>query len=326
MKKSFAMIAIASIVVSGSIYTASGEISEKYVLAAEAVKPKISTSNFDHSKKLSQTEKEILVDLKVHQGIQITNTLSSDFYNALARYENPTQEQMKNNRSQAFEFMNFATLYRSYLSPYQDDDETSSTYAAAQKSLLNKTYEQIRAKNLKTIQQGKLNAQIASMQSTSSNSYWNESLATSYALQYAVNPNSAYRVFSDDCTNFASQIALAGGASFDYGSEIPWYYSNGLAYSRSWTVAQDFVDYWVQLKGARVQQYETQVDLILGVNPGDFIGFILDDTLVLNHIAYCDRKADGGAYISEHTSNLADVSLASRDVSQFGSFISFHIN
>lgn len=42
-------------------------------------------------------------------------------------------------------------------------------------------------------------------------STWNPTVAKNYALQYALNPNANYVLFSNDCTSFISQIMRAGG-------------------------------------------------------------------------------------------------------------------
>ena len=62
-----------------------------------------------------------------------------------------------------------------------------------------------------------------------------------YASTYAVNQRTNIAYFpSGDCTNFASQIARAGGIK-DQGN---WYYNNASDYGTTWTVADKFVKFW----------------------------------------------------------------------------------
>ncbi|QCA29656.1 amidase domain-containing protein [Vagococcus xieshaowenii] len=77
---------------------------------------------------------------------------------------------------------------------------------------------------------------------------FNYAKGTTYALKYALTPNSSYEVFSNgDCTNFTSQIAFAGGKKKVWAanpSGYPWYWDKKGVYSRSWTVAFTFAQYW----------------------------------------------------------------------------------
>lgn len=66
---------------------------------------------------------------------------------------------------------------------------------------------------------------------------YNATKAIQYADTYALHPNSyVYRTFSSDCTNYVSQILYAGGVS----QSDDWYYNNGVSYSKTWAVADDF--------------------------------------------------------------------------------------
>lgn len=68
---------------------------------------------------------------------------------------------------------------------------------------------------------------------------YNASSAVNYADTYAKARNSAYRNFSSDCTNFVSQIMIAGGLS----KNANWYYHGYNNYSRTWTIANDLKNY-----------------------------------------------------------------------------------
>lgn len=67
---------------------------------------------------------------------------------------------------------------------------------------------------------------------------FNVNNAVSYATKYAYSYNYSYEVFlNGDCTNFASQIARAGGIFNKSG----WYYHGVNNSSKSWRVADTFV-------------------------------------------------------------------------------------
>lgn len=83
---------------------------------------------------------------------------------------------------------------------------------------------------------------------------YSRNTAVSYAIKYALKPNSSYRYFplindnSGDCANFLSQCLHAGGAPMNYSNQNPWWYKHNSAslkddiWSVSWTVAHSL--YW----------------------------------------------------------------------------------
>ena len=72
--------------------------------------------------------------------------------------------------------------------------------------------------------------------------FYDRNSAVSYALQYALDPNSSYIYYQgDDCTNFISQCLRAGGAKNDFNRTHPWWYNNGQT-SICWAVAHSL--YW----------------------------------------------------------------------------------
>ncbi|MFD1477589.1 amidase domain-containing protein [Lacticaseibacillus jixianensis] len=101
-----------------------------------------------------------------------------------------------------------------------------------------------------------------------------------------------------DCTNFASQILLAGGADMEY-PDSGWYYYNAVAYSPTWINAGLFADYWAG-RAVRTGQSLNLDGLISEVKEGDFIGFLKPDSYEYSHWAYVSKKASGRAYITEH--------------------------
>lgn len=67
---------------------------------------------------------------------------------------------------------------------------------------------------------------------------YNRDAAVDYAIKWALNRNPNFYDYSQlggDCTNFASQILLAGGASMNYHLTLGWYYIDPNRKSPSWT-------------------------------------------------------------------------------------------
>lgn len=127
---------------------------------------------------------------------------------------------------------------------------------------------------------------------------YNSSAAVSYALTWAYSPsetgrkrNSAYPNFSaNDCTNFTSQVARAGGISIagdgsscgennssEWYTKKVWWSPCGAAWSYSWSVVGDFRNYMRSRVGAYVEAYPANREavslLISRARPGDFIQF-----------------------------------------------------
>jgi len=78
---------------------------------------------------------------------------------------------------------------------------------------------------------------------------YNRKLATSYAMQYALEPNKNYKFYEfvngngGDCTNFVSQCLRAGGAHMDYNNVRPWWYDGRGKASICWAVANSLFWY-----------------------------------------------------------------------------------
>lgn len=83
-------------------------------------------------------------------------------------------------------------------------------------------------------------------------SAYSGSQAASYANTYAINRNTGWPQFSNDCTNFISQAMYSGGLQ----KRVGWMSSttNSSLHTTSWTVASDSFD-WVRLNVASVTSY-----------------------------------------------------------------------
>ncbi len=80
---------------------------------------------------------------------------------------------------------------------------------------------------------------------------YNRKKAVIYANQYWKNYNRIFYDFpKNDCTNYVSQILLAGGAPTDKSGQYQWFLDNmdnpGVSYSYSWAVVQDLYYYLVK--------------------------------------------------------------------------------
>lgn len=75
---------------------------------------------------------------------------------------------------------------------------------------------------------------------------YNSSAAVNYADSHCLSYNASYCIFSSDCTNFVSQVMLAGGLK----KNNDWYYNGRLSYSLTWAVADDLKWYVKECLGA----------------------------------------------------------------------------
>lgn len=123
---------------------------------------------------------------------------------------------------------------------------------------------------------------------------YSTSSAVDYAIEHAsgkkpTNPN--FAAFSNDCTNFVSQVAWAGGKSMT----TNWYsrYISGVnwEYTRSWTVANDFVNYW-----GKDYTFSTHSSFAKKIKKGDYIGVDYENDGKWNHMGFVVKKGTDGTY------------------------------
>lgn len=170
---------------------------------------------------------------------------------------------------------------------------------------------------------------LAAVPTTFASSY-DRNVAVNYANTYATNPNSInWPVYSEDCTNFASQVLYAGGLPMNVYYNLHtgvaetttndsfWFYRNG-AYSYSWQVSWDLWNYLLNSgNGSHVGTYngnigDNQYNTLAG---GDLIGYNWGDSVGKQHPGQpthwsveagygTDSSSDWtGDYVDEHTSN-----------------------
>ena len=119
--------------------------------------------------------------------------------------------------------------------------------------------------------------------------------ATNYAKKYAENINSAYNYYAGaDCTNFASQIAYAGGLRGRIAA-IAW-----KPYTGAWINANTFCGIW----GRRGKSTKWS-SFVKTLKPGDFIAADWGGDNHIDHIAYvaANGSSSSNKYIAQHSSN-----------------------
>lgn len=141
------------------------------------------------------------------------------------------------------------------------------------------------------------------------NSGINLTAARNYARKHAVNPNPKYgvektKIFWDaDCTNFASQILLAGGVGMDTYNDVykGWWWKGKGNRSVSWINANTFKNYMGS--GYSTRSWRSFVS---NVRPGDFIGLDFGNDGSVDHIGFVYSKSGGRLRIAQHTRNYLD--------------------
>ena len=81
---------------------------------------------------------------------------------------------------------------------------------------------------------------------------YNREAAVAYAKEWAYRRNPRFYDFSNiggDCTNFASQCILAGGARMNYTPIYGWYYNSVNSRSPSWTGVNELFRFLVSNEG-----------------------------------------------------------------------------
>lgn len=141
------------------------------------------------------------------------------------------------------------------------------------------------------------------------NSGINLTAARNYARKYAVNPNPKYGVektkifLDDDCTNFASQILLAGGVGMDTYNDVHkgWWWKGKGNRSVSWINANTFKNYMGSAYSTRSWR-----SFVSNVRSGDFLVLDFGNDGSVDHIGFVYSKRGGRLQIAQHTRNYLD--------------------
>lgn len=132
----------------------------------------------------------------------------------------------------------------------------------------------------------------------------NINAAVRYAFAHAEKntQNNAFYYYSQDCTNFASQILQAGGKA----TSNSWWYSSRYSRSDSWINANAFAQLWgIKSRTVDHRTFSTWV------SRGDFIGLDYGRDGSCDHIGFVVNKGgDVGSYynyqVAQHTSDYVD--------------------
>ncbi|MCM3005733.1 amidase domain-containing protein [Priestia koreensis] len=159
---------------------------------------------------------------------------------------------------------------------------------------------------------------------------YNRSNARAYMEKYWKSYNKSYRSFSNDCTNYASQVVQAGGMRQEGQSASPgyhsttksWYYrslpSYAYTYSTSWSVVKDFYSYWAGHKGHSHKMFKGHKDPASYTSTGDII-ILRDQKTGIWHHTIIDNGRTAAGYVaySGHTNNHLKKSLYNVDGSKY---------
>ncbi|MDY5148233.1 amidase domain-containing protein [Actinotignum sanguinis] len=116
--------------------------------------------------------------------------------------------------------------------------------------------------------------------------------ANAYAQKWAYGRNPAYTSYRYDCTNFVSQIMVAGGKRFD-GSWKP--------YTQAWRLANNLAYYLgAGSPGARKTSVSSFMD---AMNTGSVIAADYDGDHYYEHVGYVVSRSGGNRLIAQHTSD-----------------------
>lgn len=130
-----------------------------------------------------------------------------------------------------------------------------------------------------------------------------------YALKYALKPNTAYKLFSADCTNFVSQSLRQGGWKDKGGSHRSnknWFYTNRNNISFTWSGAANFFNF-ARVESKRV----TKLNKVAYLVPGDVVQVKYKGKTSIGHsMVVTQRTAAGKIYVSYHSTNRKNVALS----------------
>lgn len=278
-------------------------------------------SDFDLNVTLRDTENRLIQAATLKLDKYFESTLNKDYIKFLTEVANTDNIVIGDSEKENVEFNEFAAIYVNRIGsilPSNPTPEELDQLKNSRDELIARTYLDIRSENR--------NAILLSESVRSPNkvpAYFNISAATYYAKQYAKKYNPNFRAFDNDCTNFTSQIAQAGGKQQSYipnASGLTWYYFNGLSYSITWTVAHQFFVYWTA-EGASMYQYNDKASAQAGMSEGSFVAYFKKNTFEITHASYVSQKSGGKAYITQHTTDRLNEAWDNINVSAYSSFI-----
>ena len=145
--------------------------------------------------------------------------------------------------------------------------------------------------------------------------------AVRYALRWALHRNPAYFDYESlggDCTNFISQVLLAGGAPMDFTEIFGWYYRSANDKAPAWTAVEPLYRYLMRKKGGGVTASLTDLHHL---ELGDLIQFSFDGTH-FQHTAVVTGSRGGVPLVCAHS---VDVRQRPMDTYEFRGVRFLHI-
>jgi hypothetical protein len=137
--------------------------------------------------------------------------------------------------------------------------------------------------------------------------------ALNYALKWALSRNPHFYDYSNiggDCTNFASQVLLAGGANMNYDSFQGWYYLNPNQKSPSWTGVDFLYNFLISNKTRGPFGINANWD---GVAIGDLVQLSYQGRPNFNHTLIITKLDPigiiNGIHVSAHSIDRLNVNL-----------------
>lgn len=146
---------------------------------------------------------------------------------------------------------------------------------------------------------------------SSNTEVYDREAAQDYAEEYSIFPNLNYPVHFNDCTNFASQILVAGGFTPNY----DWYCDQtcGQYAYMNWVTAAGFCEYWALERGYIGDVCFDMYDINNRAVGGDFLVWQNGDTFEYYHTQFVQRKDNQNqVHCTQHTPNYFDAKLSQR--------------
>lgn len=142
--------------------------------------------------------------------------------------------------------------------------------------------------------------------------------AVAYARKWAKGKNTAYRAFSSDCANFASQCVVAGGVHMVEtkhpltevtNSTKEWFHIKSGAsfcYTTSFVQVAPLASYWILAKAYPTVTVKSLASAIATVKAGDVVNLVHPSTGVHYHSIFVSYKSGSTAKYCGHTSARLD--------------------
>lgn len=221
--------------------------------------------------------------------------------------------------------LDYISFYLSEIATLQLLDESNQLEVNKAIEMLNQyTFSEKRLKNIESLQNftsDAPNIRNPLARASKPSRSFSVTKANTYAARFAKGRNAIdYPTFSNDCTNFASQIARAGGmgTSNSYTNYSGGYWHPSvLSRNKAWFNASAFFNFF-NAEGMRAYGASTKAEINKLADAGNMLCYIRRSTGAIDHVAYVNRKTSGKIYITQHTTDRKDEKLDNIDV--FGNF------